>query len=155
MNATDRERAAIHEAGHALIAVLLGREVVSVQLEPAPRTLLKRKHAVPKGRPKTASHRAQLEGELMLALAGIAAERVMAVEERTSVARALDDLQQATALALQIAGPARAEATVAHGLATVERMLRHRSSLVADASSALLERGALDASDVAALLPRR
>ncbi|MEM7674928.1 MAG: hypothetical protein AAF449_02885 [Myxococcota bacterium] len=155
MNTINRERVAIHEVGHALIAVLLGRAVTRVQLEPEPHTSLKRKRILPKGRPKTASERAVLEGELMLAVAGIAAERVMQVEDRQSVVGALDDLQKASRLALQIAGAARAEATVAHCLATTERMLRRRSETLGNAVVALMERGALNADDVATLIPRQ
>ncbi len=148
------ERVAIHEIGHALVAVLLGRHVVRIQLAPAPHTEL-RKRLLPQGRPKTASDRAVLEGELMLVLAGIAAERAMGVNDRSSLPGALDDLRKATDLALQIAGPARAEATVAHALSTAERMVRNRGSIVAKAVEALVEQGALDGEQIKAIIPRR
>ena len=149
------KRTAIHEVGHAVIAVLLGRQVVRVQLGPHPSTNLKRKRILPKGRPKTPADRAHLEGELMLVVAGIAAERAMAMANRTSIAGALDDLRKATDLAVQLAGPARAEATLANILATTERMLQRRTDTIRAAADVLMQQGVLTADDVQRLIPRR
>jgi ATP-dependent Zn protease len=144
-------RAAVHELGHAQLAVLLGRAIRSVRLVPSPATELVPR-PLPRGRPKTDADRAALEAEVMLALAGLAAERVVGVA--TDVGGSLDDLGQATSLAHRLVGPARAEATLHHFLSVVERMLTARKGRIQAAVAPLIARGVLDDATVRTLLPR-
>lgn len=144
-------RAAIHEVGHAAIAVLVGRTVCSVRLRPRPETVVAPR-ALPRGRPKTDADRALLESEVMVTVAGIAAERVFGLAR--DAAGALDDLSRAADLAVRLSGPARAEATVGHFLSVVERMLQGRRTQLAAAARALQASGHLQADDVKARLHR-
>lgn len=144
MRGEDRQRAALHEAGHALIAHCLGRIVHELSLDP-PALRYGWKTRPPTGRPKTPAQIANLEGELMIALAGIAAERCTKLASpKGSLLAAADDLARASELGLRLSGPARAEATVGHFLSVVERMLDKRQEALHRVAAALTASGRLD-----------
>ncbi len=149
------ERVAVHEIGHALMAVLLGRGVRRVRLRPRPETETEKKVALPRGRPKTGADKALMEGEIMLLIAGVCAERVLGLEERSSLTGALDDLARATDLIVRVAGRARAENVLTHHLSKVERMLAQRNEVLTTAAAELARTGHLDQSRVKQLIPRR
>ena len=153
MDRTDR-RASVHEAGHALVGRLLGRRVTRVQIDPRPETKMKRTRPIPVGKPKSPSQRAYLEGEIMIALGGLAAERTLLYADGESLRAAHEDLNKASSLALQLAGRARAEPTVFHFLSVTERMLRARLEVLRNTAQALAEARSLDESELAELMPR-
>ncbi|MEL6188648.1 MAG: hypothetical protein AAFU79_28850 [Myxococcota bacterium] len=153
MQAASRE--ALHEAGHAVLAVLLGRKVERVSVRPRPQTRIVAAPKLPRGRPRTDAQRARLESEIMLAVAGLAAERALDLDDRRSLLAAGADLHRATDLALQLAGRARAEPTLLHFLSVAQRMLRSRQDVLLDLAQALEEAGELDGADVHARVPRR
>lgn len=148
-------RAAIHEAGHAMLAVLLGRTVIRASVRPKAETQLRAASGLPKGKPKTDAQRARLEGELMLAMAGLAAERALKLDDRRSLLAAGADLHRATDLGLQLVGRARAEATLLHFLSVAERMLQRRQDLLLQLARNLEEKGTLEGEEIHARIPRR
>ncbi|MEM1023377.1 MAG: hypothetical protein AAF627_21705 [Myxococcota bacterium] len=152
---SQEERVAIHEAGHALLAVLLGRGVRTVRIRPRPETQTTKKLELPRGLPKTEADQALMEGEIMLLVAGLCAERALGVEAQDSMSGALDDMSRASELALRVAGRSRAETTMAHFLSKVERMLKQRAEVLAETAAALARTGQLDQARVADLVPRR
>jgi hypothetical protein len=150
----DREppREAIHEAGHAVIASALGRELVALRLRPRPALEARLRAPLPRGRPRSDRDRALLEGEMMVVLSGLAAERVLRVATEASLSASVEDLSRATELAIRIEGRARAEAAVAHFSAVVERMLEKRAGLLRQLARALDEAGALEGEALRRLL---
>ncbi|MEO0815566.1 MAG: hypothetical protein AAFY60_22090, partial [Myxococcota bacterium] len=116
-----RFKEAAHEAGHGVLAVLLGRPLVHLSLEPEPETRLQTPTRLPKRKPSESSEIAHLEGEAMLALAGLVAERVMGLADAASLAASRSDLEVATRIATLTVGGARADKAIAHHLAVVER----------------------------------
>lgn len=145
---------AVHEAGHALVARLMGRKAVTAQVVPTPEVKMQGVE-LPRGAPKTDAERAAMEGALMIAVAGLCAERVLAVADPASTTRALDDLGRATDLAVRLKGRERAERVVHHFVSVVERMLRARTDTLRTVAEALDAEGALDAAALEALTPRR
>jgi len=152
---TQRWREAVHEAGHAMMAVLLGRAIDYVSLAPRPETRLSSPTRLPKSRPEDSSERAHLEGEAMLALAGLTAERVLGVAAEDSLAMAAEDLAVASRVAVLTVGRARAEKAVAHHLAVVERMLERRKDTALKLARALVEAGRLGPDEIHAIVPRQ
>ncbi|MEO1480912.1 MAG: hypothetical protein AAFU77_02320 [Myxococcota bacterium] len=155
MRSGRRWREAVHEAGHAVMAVLLGRPLVHARLDPQPETRLSDPVRLPKGRPDSSAERAHLEGEAMLALAGITAERVLGVTAEDSLGAARGDIEIATRVAALTAGASRTEKAVAHHLAVVERMLAKRKDTVQILAEALFDAGELTGSAIKELVPRR
>ncbi len=150
-----RWREAVHEAGHAVMAVLLGRKLTHVRLEPVPETKLTEPTVLPKKRPESSADRAHLEGEAMLALAGVSAERVLGVSGAESLAASRADLEVASAVAVLTVGRARADKAVAHHLAVVERMLVRRKEVLKALAEVLADATELSGDEVSAIVPRR
>ncbi|MEM6731933.1 MAG: hypothetical protein AAF658_10275 [Myxococcota bacterium] len=148
-------REAVHEAGHAVMAVLLGRPIVHVQIEPQPETKMRSPTVLPKRRVEDSAERAHLEGEAMLALAGLSAERVLGVASQESLVASRADLEIATRVARLTVGGARADKAVAHHISVVERMLERRRELVVNLAKTLLEKQRLSGDDVRAIVPRQ
>lgn len=153
MKPVDR-RASIHEAGHALIARLLGLRVLAIRIRPRPETQVERRRRLPQGKPRSPAERALLEGELMVALGGLAAERTLSVSDGQSLQAAHEDLAKASELALRLSGRSRAEPTIAHFLSVTERMLRARVEILERTAEELAEEGSLDEQRLQALIPR-
>lgn len=66
----------------------------------------------------------------------------------------MDDLAKASALAVQLAGAARAEATVSHFLSVVRRMLAGRRERLEAVASTLVQVGVLEREELVDRLPR-
>lgn len=138
-----------------MIARLLGRRLLGVQIVPRPETRIEPSAHVPAGAPRTDAERAALEGELMIAVGGLAAERVLGLLTDSALAGAMNDLGRAAELGLRLSGPARARQTVAHFLSVTEKMLRERAEVVRVAAHRLADVKRLDQPELDQLLPRR
>lgn len=142
-----RHSVALHEAAHALVALKLGYRVVRVRLEPG---------AHPAGSVELAPRRLPdtrpvAEGRIMLLLSGVCAQACLAPSPRNSLPGAAEDLSRAASAAVELVGPARASALVAHLLSLTERLLRAHATQVLRIHQALLARGELSGEELVEL----
>ncbi len=127
---------AFHEAGHAVVALLVGRPVQKVSIIPSQNRL--GSCHMSKGRSKKAQD--TLESEMLILLAGMAAEGRVA--GRYNVAGAQQDLMMVQKLASQRAGNQRQMEKLVHRtLDKVNHMLRDQAtwSAVKSIANALLD----------------
>lgn len=111
------ESTAYHEAGHAVIAIVLGRTVQRVSILPKLQTLGRCEFQ--KGKPRPTED--WLEREILIALAGLAAEA--RYTGQYAWGGAVQDLQGAKRLATMRAGERNFERLLKRMLAKVEHML--------------------------------
>lgn len=111
------ESTAYHEAGHAVIAIVLGRSVQRVSILPKLQTLGRCEFQ--KGKPRPTED--WLEREILISLAGLAAEARHTGQY--SWAGAEQDLQSVKRLAVMRAGERQYERLQKRLLAKVEHML--------------------------------
>ena len=116
-NAMNPESTAYHEAGHAVIAIALGRSVQRVSILPKLQTLGRCEFQ--KGKPRPTED--WLEREILISLAGLAAEARHTGQY--SWAGATQDLQSVQRLAVMRAGERHYERLQKRLLAKVEHML--------------------------------
>ncbi len=117
MSSTTPESTAYHEAGHAVIALLLGRAVQRLSILPKLDTLGRCEFREGKG----ISSSDWIEREMLISLAGLAAEARHSGEYAWD--GAARDLQSVRRLAIQRAGERQAERLQKRLLAKVEHML--------------------------------
>lgn len=128
---------AYHEAGHAVIAIYVGRSVNKVSIIPGGKRLGVCKMS--KGRKKASQD--VLESELLILLAGMAAEGRKA--GRYNMQGAAQDLRQAEQLAISRAGnPRKAEKILKRALDKVHHLFDQAATWAATKSivEALLEK---------------
>ena len=120
MAPTDKILTSYHEAGHAVMALVMGRSVQKVSIIPSQNRL--GACTLQKGRAKQVQDR--LEAEMMILLAGMAAEGRKS--GRYNVQGASQDLQGVEKLALSRSGNARQAQKLIH------RMLDKTQHLLSD-----------------------
>ncbi|RLS56380.1 MAG: cell division protein FtsH [Planctomycetota bacterium] len=117
MSTPSREATAYHEAGHAVIALHLGRPVQRVSILAKEQTLGRCEFRKGQQRPTED----WLEREILISLAGLAAEARFTGEYAWE--GALRDLQGIRQLALQRAGERQADRFIKRMLSKVEHLL--------------------------------
>ena len=111
------ESTAYHEAGHAVIALALGRSIQRVCILPGRKWL--GRCEIQKGRTRPSED--WLEREILIALAGLAAEARHS--GKYDIEGAIQDLRTARRLAVQRAGERQADRLQRRLLSKVERLL--------------------------------
>jgi hypothetical protein len=141
-----RRSVALHEAGHAVVALRLGYRVQAVRLTGPARGEVE---LAPRVLPDTAPVQ---EGRVMLKLAGVCAQATLAETPRGLLEGAAGDLGGATALAVSLVGRQKALPLVHLLLRQTEALLRREQAAVRRVQEALLARGALTGDEVRALV---
>ena len=101
MTVEERKRIAHHEAGHALVAASLGRQAQVQRISTVARSRGVGQASVGLEADRVLLTRTELEDQLTVALAGMAAEEIRFGEPSTS---SEDDIERATELARQMSG---------------------------------------------------
>jgi hypothetical protein len=146
---TEETTVALHEAAHAVVAARLGYRVERVRLRPGGRggEVVLAARELPETRPVQ-------EGRIMLRLAGACAQATLAPSPRGSLVGAGQDLTEATALAMAVAGRQRALPLVHLLLRQTEALLRAEASTVRGLQQALLRERTLEGAVLQGLLKR-
>ena len=141
---------AIHEAGHATVAHLLGLTVSHLEIVGNPRELGScHTLRLPKGEP--IAHEHALEDALLVACAGVVAESLERHDHGWD--EASPDLNQAVRIALELTGDCeRAHALLLRTRRRLRRALTRHWDAVEALAAALLAARRLDGREVAAIL---
>lgn len=151
------DRVAIHEAGHAVALVLLGREVVSVTIMPDGDVLGETAQAPPDPVPDMDDDAWDewLTGNAVYLLAGHEAERRVSAPEEFGIEGVVDhDWSKATKMVREVAGQyeERQWALLNRSLAEARVLLARNWSSVEKVADELRRKGTLSGADVSALL---
>ena len=160
----DRRLTAYHESGHALLAAHLpaGGEILQVTIVSRWGVLGSMSRAPAEADLGDEARRARKEAELVIALGGLIAEQI-ARGERERIEAMTSDIKAAEKIAYDLLGGPAAGLTLAEVDAGVRRLmddaerraraiLESREAQLHRLAAALLERGTLEAVDVANLL---
>lgn len=101
MTPEERERIAFHESGHALVAAGLGRQSEAPRVSIVARGKGLGQSMLSNENERVLLTRSEMEAELAIAMAGIAAEELMFGESSTT---SEDDIEKASTLAREMAG---------------------------------------------------